>query len=840
MPNTIDSSVVHIWAIKNNKLYCDTTSADITKGASTPTVSLYLFARNESGTASNIGSHKIYYAKIWNESGVLVFNGVPAKRLSDGAIGVYDTASETFITNSGTGTFIAGPEINPTLPAGYAKLEYIESSGTQYIELPDYFNADTEVEAEMSFNTITSPVAIWGVMSGTNTYYCFRISSNSAQGPVFGTASLQVALASYVQTGTKYKFKQNKNGVYIDSTLYAYDTGTVSDFTTVREFWLLGAKSSSSSNKVDGRLYSAVVRQNGVVKYNLIPCKNASGVIGMYDTISGSFFTNAGTGTFAAGSAWTAPAPTPDAPIDIICNNGALKARTKVPQAYTELEYIKSDGTAYLDTGVVPTPNTAYEIVAKFDADVGNTNLIGSGYGSTGAAENAFMTTNSWSTGAYEYKIVPDISHAWQNYTATTTIKRSLYLSTTEFKVDGVVAGTNSDPVPDTGYQSFFVFQRWRPSVSTANDKVAVYGLKFWESGVLTHNFIPAKRNSDGVIGMYDTVSNTFFTNAGTGTFTAGAEIPTIYTDGTVETINVLGKNLWAINPPQHVAVSTSGGWNTGNNYTGGAFKVPCKPNTNYTVSWTHNGTDTTNTIYWGFWDGAGNFIGRYTNGTPTYTTPANAAYLTAYYYINGGTTINEQTTMQIEEGSTATEYEPYYDGGTATCEDLLSISTYTDEQEVITGAVTRKVGVVVFDGTEEWAQQGTSNNVYTLPTTPYPADFASNPDNNVGFCTHFQVVARSTTVSSYLTNGQMGWNQSGKIMFKHSASQADVANWKAFLAAQYAAGTPVIIVYPLATATTETVTGQPMNTVQGDNTLEITQASLDGLELECRYFKGK
>ena len=32
-------------------------------------------------------------------------------------------------------------------------------------------------------------------------------------------------------------------------------------------------------------------------------------------------------------------------------------------------------------------------------------------------------------------------------------------------------------------------------------------------------------RNSDGVLGMYDTVSQQFFTNAGTGTFIAGEVI---------------------------------------------------------------------------------------------------------------------------------------------------------------------------------------------------------------------------------------------------------------------------------------------------------------------------
>ena len=52
-----------------------------------------------------------------------------------------------------------------------------------------------------------------------------------------------------------------------------------------------------------------------------------------------------------------------------------------------------------------------------------------------------------------------------------------------------------------------------------------LYNVKFYKNGDMVFNGIPAKRNSDNVVGMYDTVTDTFFTNAGTGTFTAGPEI---------------------------------------------------------------------------------------------------------------------------------------------------------------------------------------------------------------------------------------------------------------------------------------------------------------------------
>ena len=61
------------------------------------------------------------------------------------------------------------------------------------------------------------------------------------------------------------------------------------------------------------------------------------------------------------------------------------------------------------------------------------------------------------------------------------------------------------------------------------------------------------------------------------------------------------------------------------------------------------------------------------------------------------------------------------------------------------------------------------------------------------------------------------------------------VNDLKTWLASQYSAGTPVIFIYPLATETTETVTGQTLTTIDGDNTLSI-QASIENLPIEANY----
>ena len=61
----------------------------------------------------------------------------------------------------------------------------------------------------------------------------------------------------------------------------------------------------------------------------------------------------------------------------------------------------------------------------------------------------------------------------------------------------------------------------------TSNAKSKYYSYKVWNtSGDLIQNFVPVRRDSDGVLGMYDLADSNqetaFHTNAGTGTFIAG------------------------------------------------------------------------------------------------------------------------------------------------------------------------------------------------------------------------------------------------------------------------------------------------------------------------------
>ena len=59
---------------------------------------------------------------------------------------------------------------------------------------------------------------------------------------------------------------------------------------------------SSLGNYASMKLYSCKIYNNGTLVRDFVPAKNSSGTIGLYDTVNGACYTNAGSGTFTAGA----------------------------------------------------------------------------------------------------------------------------------------------------------------------------------------------------------------------------------------------------------------------------------------------------------------------------------------------------------------------------------------------------------------------------------------------------------------------------------------------------------------------------------------------------------
>lgn len=175
------------------------------------------------------------------------------------------------------------------------------------------------------------------------------------------------------------------------------------------------------------------------------------------------------------------------------------------------------------------------------------------------------------------------------------------------------------------------------------------------------------------------------------------------------------------------------------------------------------------------------------------------------YLHLNKTVTFSsEQFAVALVPGSTPpTEYTPYRGDTLALA---LPSTIYGGELDAVTGKGQETWKLVTLTGEEGWSIVDTYIGIYNLllPT-----------DSGKAICTHFAVEDNFNGDCLIVTGG-------GSIYLGRALSNKyTVDTWCAYLAAQYAAGTPVQIAYKVATPTPITATGgKPIPALAGVNTV--------------------
>ena len=183
------------------------------------------------------------------------------------------------------------------LPSGYTKLDYIESSGTQYINTGFKPNQNTRVlmDVEVLGTTQCAPFGARVSQSGT-TYTLFLMTATTGRTD-YGTSKQTMTFSSILG---RYTIDANKNVVNVNGVSI---THTASTFSVDHNIFLLAVNTAGkASNFAKVKLYSCKIYDNGTLVRDFIPCKNASGTIGLWDNVNSVFYANAGTGTFSTGT----------------------------------------------------------------------------------------------------------------------------------------------------------------------------------------------------------------------------------------------------------------------------------------------------------------------------------------------------------------------------------------------------------------------------------------------------------------------------------------------------------------------------------------------------------
>ena len=472
---------------------------------------------------------------------------------------------------------------------GYEMLEYLESSGTQYIDTGVVYANDTKLTQRFCVVDFAGAQMQMGALDRiANVWHRFHWG-------VAGESTLRyikwIGLANVSYT----TLPAGADG-WVDVSIDASDQSYTEDgHNTIAIF-----ARNESGTFTCGKFRVGITRiwkGTDLVRL-LVPARRLSdNALGLYDYCEPKFYENGGSGEFAAGPAMkylvVAKAipdslQSIDSPVEAYCplpvvkeeftgrtltkdvdytvawmNNtrfgegtctvsGAgdyatatpgsatflIVPQAKLPHEFQRLLYLETKGTVhYVDTDIHPTANTRITAVAQTTANA-NTYFVGIldtpqwcrfHLGAKWMTNQKFYLAGG--VGGNETQYTNDdrllIDAGWNKLTMDAANK---VLSVN----DGTTYALGTSGTLPTE-STLRIFGRASNSEShNAGNPVRIADVAIYESGEKTHEYIPCRRESDGVLGLYDVVGKQFLVNSGSaqGGFLAGPELKDDWVSG--------------------------------------------------------------------------------------------------------------------------------------------------------------------------------------------------------------------------------------------------------------------------------------------------------------------
>ena len=184
------------------------------------------------------------------------------------------------------------------LPEGYTALEYIQSSGTQYIDTGRKLTQDSDITIDfMIVGEKNKDAAIFGSRESAakNNLGLFQNKNpNVFSGDFSEYPKYRFTTASSLN---RTKIRMNKTNVWVNDIIKRV-WSDVADFETPTNGLIFDVGNNNwTGNKATMRLYSYA---DGNAQ-KLVPCLDTNGVPCMFDFVSRNSFYNVGTGSFTWG-----------------------------------------------------------------------------------------------------------------------------------------------------------------------------------------------------------------------------------------------------------------------------------------------------------------------------------------------------------------------------------------------------------------------------------------------------------------------------------------------------------------------------------------------------------
>ena len=196
---------------------------------------------------------------------------------------------------------------------------------------------------------------------------------------------------------------------------------------------------------------------------------------------------------------------------------GMKMGSSRLPKGFTELVYIESTGMQYIDSNVPATQNIGFEVDFLTNSSVSKT-----GYGAIFGCINS--GSNRFGVGTYPDKSGGQFLYGSACYDPAITTGKRMSVSLLN-RVFTTPNGTTSVSTTtfSVGATITLFARKWTTGSVDEFSKTRIYSCKIYDNGTLIRDFVPCLSDADGV-GLFDLVSNQFYGNAGSGSFT-GSEV---------------------------------------------------------------------------------------------------------------------------------------------------------------------------------------------------------------------------------------------------------------------------------------------------------------------------
>lgn len=185
-------------------------------------------------------------------------------------------------------------ETKPTsrLPEGYTEVQYIQSTGAQYVDTGFKPNQDSRVLIKLSTSE-TGSHTVFGADLGW-------ADDGFALGVGFTHYGKETGTISGLNNGSPHEVDFNKNIISMDGKP-VLTMGNLTFSVPHNLALFANNRAGGIQEKTTMVLYYCRIYDGNTIIRDYIPCKNAAGAVGLYDLIGQKFYGNAGTGSFTAG-----------------------------------------------------------------------------------------------------------------------------------------------------------------------------------------------------------------------------------------------------------------------------------------------------------------------------------------------------------------------------------------------------------------------------------------------------------------------------------------------------------------------------------------------------------